>query len=242
MEAIRTVQLTKRYRQVLALDRLDLSIQQGEFFTLLGVNGAGKTTAVRLLCCLLRPDGGDAFVQGASIRSDPSRVKRVIGVSPQQTAVAPNLTVQENLELMGGLQGLSAPERQHRTQALLEEFALLPLKKRRAGRLSGGWQRRLSLAMALVGRPQVLFLDEPTLGLDVLARRQLWDSIQRLKGKTAVLMTTHSMEEAEALSDRVGVMCQGRLLATGTVEQLKGRAGAANLEEAFVQLVRGEQH
>lgn len=240
MDAIRTVGLTKKYKQVTALDGLDLTVGQGEFFTLLGVNGAGKTTAVRLLCCLLRPDGGDAFVQGASVRHDPGRVKRVIGVCPQQTAVAPNLTVWENLDLMGGLQGLAGQQRRRRTQQLLEEFGLSPLARRRAGRLSGGWQRRLSLAMALVGRPQVLFLDEPTLGLDVLARRQLWQSIQKLRGKTAVLMTTHSMEEAEALSQRVGVMQAGRLLAAGTVEQLKGRTGAASLEEAFLELVKGD--
>lgn len=237
MEAIRAEKLTKRYKGVTALDGLDLTVEQGELFTLLGVNGAGKTTAIRLMCCLLKPDGGDAFLQGVSVRACPAQVKRLIGFSPQQTAAAPNLTVQENLELMAGLQGLSGPDRRRKTQELLEEFELAPLKKRRAGRLSGGWQRRLSLAMALAGEPQALFLDEPTLGLDVLARRQLWESIRRLKGKTAILMTTHYMEEAEALSDRVGVMRQGRLLAAGTAAQLKARTGAGTLEEAFVSLV-----
>lgn len=241
MEAIRTVGLTKRYKEVTALAGLDLAVGQGELFTLLGVNGAGKTTAVRLLCCLLRPDGGDAFVQGVSIRADPARVKGMIGFSPQQTAAAPNLTVRENLELMAGLQGLPGPERRARAGRLLEEFELAPLQKRRAGRLSGGWQRRLSLAMALVGRPQVLFLDEPSLGLDVLARGRLWDAVRRLKGKTAILMTTHYLEEAEALSDRVGVMQAGRLLAVGTPAQLKSRTGRQTLEQAFVALVREGQ-
>ena len=215
MNAVEIQGLTKRYGTITAVDSLDLTVRQGELFALLGVNGAGKTTTIKMLSCLTRPDGGDARLLGRSIVSDAAGVKRCIGVSPQETAVAPNLTARENLALLCGVHGLSRQETAARTEELESILA------RRAGKLSGGWQRRLSIAMALIARPEILFLDEPTLGLDVLARAELWDVVRQLKGRITVILTTHYLEEAEALSDRVGIMKDGRLLALGTPEELK---------------------
>ncbi len=238
MDAIETVALTKTYGAVRAVDRLELRVRQGELFALLGVNGAGKSTTIRMLSCLTRPTGGDARVMGHSVVSARDRAKAVIAVSPQETAVAPNLTARENLELMAGVFGLRDARR--RADALIERFSLGEVERRRAGRLSGGWQRRLSLAMALVSEPRVLFLDEPTLGLDVLSREALWDEVRALKGKTTVVLTTHTMEEAEALADRVGIMAGGRLLACDTAAALCEKTGTRRLEEAFVSIVKGE--
>lgn len=239
MDAIQTTGLTKRYKDVLAVDGLDLTVRQGELFALLGVNGAGKTTTIKMLSCLTPPTAGDAFLHGHSIVTDPAGVKSVIGVSPQETAVAPNLTVKENLALMCGVHGFSKEKSAKKTAQLARQFELQAILGKKAGKLSGGWQRRLSIAMALISEPEILFLDEPTLGLDVLARSELWDVIRALKGKTTMILTTHYMEEAEALSDRVGVMKDGRLLALGTVRELKERAGTDRFEEAFVRLVKG---
>ncbi len=241
MEAIKTVGLTKRYKDVLAVDGLNLEIAQGELFALLGVNGAGKTTAIKLLSCLVKPTSGEAFLDGKSIRTAESEVKSIIGVSPQETAIAPNLTVAENLRLICGAYGLSRIEREKRIAETAEKLGLTELLSRRAGKLSGGWQRRLSIAMALVSQPKILFLDEPTLGVDVLARADLWDFIRSLKGEITIVLTTHYMEEAEALSDKIGVMQEGRLIALGSVEELKKKAGKERFEDAFVTLVRGEK-
>ena len=238
MPAIKTTGLVKRYKNITAVDRLTLEIAQGELFCLLGVNGAGKTTAIKLLTCLTKPSGGDALVGGYSILRQPEQVKGLIGVSPQETAVAPNLSVKENLQLMGGIYGFSKEKTQQKVAELSGQFSLAEVLHRKAGKLSGGWQRRVSIAMALVGEPQILFLDEPTLGLDVLARHDLWQTIQGLKGRVTVLLTTHYMEEAEALSDRIGILKNGRLLAAGTAQQLKNRAGTDNFEAAFVSLVK----
>ncbi|MBQ2253512.1 MAG: ABC transporter ATP-binding protein [Clostridia bacterium] len=238
MDAIRTVRLTKRYKELVALDGLDLTVKKGELFSLLGVNGAGKTTAIRLLTCLSAPTQGEAFVCGHSVTREQEAVKRLIGVSPQETAVAPNLSVKENLEFLCGVYGLSACERARTVDSLVERFGLASVLKRRAGKLSGGFQRRVSIAMALVGTPEVLFLDEPTLALDVLARRELWDVIRSLKGKTTVVLTTHYMEEAEALSDRVGILRDGCLLAVGTTEELKRQTGEEAFENAFVSIAK----
>lgn len=238
MEAIKTLGLTKVYKDVTAVDRLDLKVEQGELFALLGVNGAGKTTAIKMLSCLTKPTRGDAFLNGSSIVSDPAGVKRCIGVSPQETAVAPNLTVRENLDLMGGIYGFTGGKRKQKTQALAEGLGLTKVLGKSAGKLSGGWQRRLSIAMALVGEPKILFLDEPTLGLDVLARSELWDVLRSLKGKITIVMTTHYMEEAEELSDRIGIMKDGRLLALGTAGELKERTKTEKFEDAFVAIVK----
>ena len=240
MEAIRTVNLTKKYKDITAVDRLNLTIERGELFALLGVNGAGKTTTIKMLCGLARPTSGDAFLAGHSVVSETAAVKRVIGVSPQETAVAPGLTALENLRLMAGVHGFSKEKQNERIDELAAAFDLGGVLGKRAGKLSGGWQRRLSLAMALIGEPEILFLDEPTLGLDVIARAELWDVIRALRGRVTVILTTHYMEEAETLSDRIAVMKSGRVLAEGTAEALKARAGCERFEDAFIALVRGE--
>lgn len=238
MQAIQTAELVKRYRDLTAVDKLCLSIGQGELFALLGVNGAGKTTAIKMLSCLTRPTEGDALVGGYSIVREPEQVKRLIGVSPQETAIAPGLTVRENLELICGIHGLTRERTQARIEELSERLSLESVMKRRAGKLSGGWQRRVSIAMALISEPQILFLDEPTLGLDVIARHDLWEVIRALKGKVTVILTTHYLEEAQELSDRIGIMRDGRLLATGTVAELNALAGTDDFETAFVTIIK----
>ena len=238
---IKAVSLTKKYGNVTAADGLELEIKRGELFALLGVNGAGKTTVIKMLSCLTLPTSGEAFVGGYNVQSEASRVKRIIGVSPQQTAIAPNLTVKENLELICGIHGLRGEKGSARIDQLAEQLGLKEIMTRRAGKLSGGWQRRLSIAMALISEPDVLFLDEPTLGLDVIARSELWDIIRTLKGKITIVLTTHYMEEAEALSDRVGIMKNGRLLLSGTPAAIMESAGASRFEDAFIAIVKGDK-
>lgn len=240
MDAIKIKDLTKNYRDVIAVDHLDLNVSEGELFSLLGINGAGKTTVIKMLSCLAKPDSGDALLLGRSIRENAAEVKRMIGVSPQETAIAPNLTVKENLGLMCGVHGFSRKEQKCKTEAISKQLGLTQLLGKKAGKLSGGWQRRLSIAMALISEPKILFLDEPTLGLDVIARSDLWDVIRSLKGRITIILTTHYMEEAEALSDRIGVMKDGKLLALGTVEALKVESGKERFEDAFVSIVKGE--
>ena len=237
MEAIQTKRLTKRYKDTTAVDSLDLTVHEGELFSLLGINGAGKTTAIKMLSCLTRPTNGDAELLGNSIVKNAA-VKSIIGVSPQETAVAPNLSVRENLELMCGIHGFSKEKKENKTAELSEQFDLVQILDKKAGKLSGGWQRRLSIAMALISEPKVLFIDEPTLGLDVLARSDLWDNIRSLKGRITIILTTHYMEEAETLSDRTGIMKDGKLLAIGTAEELKIKAGTDKFEDAFVKIVK----
>ncbi len=240
MEAIiKTVNLTKKYKDLVAVDKLNLQIEQGELFSLLGVNGAGKTTTIKLLSCLTKPTYGDAFVGENSIVCDELKVKQVIGVSPQETAVAPNLSVKENLELMCGIHGFSKEKRQAKIKELSDQFNLHEILSKKAGKLSGGWQRRVSIAMALTNEPSILFLDEPTLGLDVIARSELWDVIRALKGKVTIILTTHYMEEAEALSDRVGIMKNGKLLVVGTANELMKMTSADKFEAAFISIVKG---
>ncbi len=238
MEAIKTDKLTKQYKDITAVDGLDLTVAQGELFALLGVNGAGKSTTIKMLSCLAAPGGGDAWLLGHSIRTESGKIKEIMGVSPQETAVAPNLTVEENLMLMCGVHGLSKAEQRCRTAQIAGDLGLTGILQKPAGKLSGGWQRRLSIGMALITQPKILFLDEPTLGLDVIARSELWELIGRLKGKITVILTTHYMEEAEALSDRIGIMAGGRLVACGTAQALKEQAGKEKFEEAFVAIVR----
>ena len=238
MQAIKTIELVKRYKNITAVDKLNLEIRQGELFSLLGVNGAGKTTAIKMLSCLTKPTEGDAMVGGHSITKEPEQVKRLIGVSPQETAVAPNLFVKENLELICGIHGFSREKTIAKINELSRQFDLDSVLQRKAGKLSGGWQRRVSIAMALISEPQILFLDEPTLGLDVIARHDLWDVIRSLKGKITIILTTHYMEEAEELSDRIGIMKNGRLLAVGTSEELTAKAGTRDFETAFVSIVK----
>ena len=238
MQTIKTTELVKRYKNITAVDKLDLEIREGELFSLLGVNGAGKTTTIKMLSCLTRPTEGDAFVGGYSVTKESEQVKRLIGVSPQETAVAPNLSVEENLELICAIHGFSKGKTQAKITELSERFGLDTVLQRKAGKLSGGWQRRVSIAMALISEPKILFLDEPTLGLDVIARHELWETIRSLKGKITIILTTHYMEEAEALSDRIGIMKSGKLLAVGTVDELNERAGTNDFETAFVSIVK----
>lgn len=240
MDAIRTVSLTKKYKDVTAVDHLDLTVKQGELFSLLGVNGAGKTTTVKMLSCLTAPTEGDAFLEGKSILTDAAAVKRLIAVSPQETAVAPGLTVKENLYMMCGIYGMRKEKRAEKTAELSALLGLDTVMDKKAGKLSGGWQRRLSIAMALISDPRILFLDEPTLGLDVLVRSDLWELIRSLRGRVTVILTTHYMEEAEALSDRVAIMKSGRLLLCASPAEIKARAGTDSFEEAFVRIVKGE--
>ena len=240
MQAIIATGLVKQYKNLTAVNKLNLEIHQGELFSLLGVNGAGKTTAIKMLSCLTKPTEGDAYVGGYRITKEPGQVKRLIGVSPQETAVAPNLSVKENLELICGIHGFSKEKTAAKISKLSRQFDLDPVLRRKAGKLSGGWQRRVSIAMALIGEPQILFLDEPTLGLDVIARHELWNMIRSLKGKITIILTTHYMEEAEALSDRIGIMRDGRLLAVGTAEKLMAKAGTKDFESAFVSIVKEE--
>ncbi|MFJ7949980.1 ABC transporter ATP-binding protein [Lysinibacillus sp. NPDC096418] len=232
--------LTKRYGERNAVNQLSFSIQQGEFFALLGQNGAGKTTTIKMLCCLLPPTSGDATMLGDSIVGNPSAVKQKLNVSPQETAVAPNLTIQENLELIGRIYGGNKQQSQMKAIEMMDVFGLTERAKNKAKTLSGGLQRRLSIAMALISNPEILFLDEPTLGLDVRARRELWNTLAALKGKITIILTTHYLEEAEALADRIGIMHGGKLHAFGTVEELKELTEKATLEDAFLLLTEEE--
>ena len=238
MSAIRIDGLTKRYKDVVAVDGLSLNIEEGELFSLLGVNGAGKTTTIKMLSCLTYPSDGEAFLMGKSILRDTAEVKSIIAVSPQETAVASGLSVRENLELICGVHGFSREKREDKISALAKQLGLESVMRKKAGKLSGGWQRRLSIAMALISEPKILFLDEPTLGLDVIARSELWDIIRSLKGRVTVILTTHYMEEAEALSDRIAIMKDGRLLVCDTAANIKKSAGVENFEQAFVKIVR----
>lgn len=239
MNAITITNLTKKYRDVTAVNNLSLTIEQGELFSLLGVNGAGKTTTIKMLSCLIKPADGDAVLLGNSVKSHPQAIKEIINISPQETAVAENLSVIENLELIAGIYGQNSNSAKKSASEIALQFGLDGVRKKKAKQLSGGMQRRLSIAMALISNPQILFLDEPTLGLDVLARRELWASIVALKSKVTIILTTHYLEEAEALSDRVGIMANGKLTAIGTVAELTEQTGTSRLEDAFVILAGG---
>ena len=233
--------LSKSFGKTVALSGLDLSVREGELYALLGVNGAGKSTAIRILSGLIEPDGGEASIFGLKLLRDNAKIKEKIALSPQETSVAPNLSVRENLELIGGIFGLSGAKLAERISEISEKLSLESVMDRRAGKLSGGFQRRLSIAMALISEPQLLFLDEPTLGLDIISRSELWNLIRGFSGKTTVILTTHYMEEAEALSDRIGIMKDGRVIAEGSASELKALAGAERFEDAFIKIVTGER-
>ncbi len=240
MLAIKTNNLTKKYKEKTVVNNLNLSVNKGEMYALLGVNGAGKSTTIKMLSCLIKPISGDAELMGKSIIKDENAVKQIISVSPQETSVAPNLTVRENLEFIAGIFGFTKAEAKAKATKMIEDFDMADIEKSRAKTLSGGWQRRLSIAMALISEPEIVFLDEPTLGLDVLARRELWKHISKLKGKITIILTTHYLEEAEALSDRIGIMAKGVLKAEGTADELKSKAGTDDFEEAFVRIAEDE--
>ena len=203
---------------------------------MLGVNGAGKSTTIKMLSCLIKPTSGDAVLNGYSIVNDSKDVKRIINVSPQETAVAPNLTVRENLELIAEIYGFEKETAVQKAQNMIDDFELAEVAKVKGKKLyRAAGQRRLSIAMALISDPEILFLDEPTLGLDVLARRELWNKISALKGKITVILTTHYLEEAESLSDRIGIMVKGNLVAEGTADELKNSVNATSFEDAFCE-------
>ena len=238
MYIIKTSKLVKRYKNLTAVNNLNLEINQGELFSLLGVNGAGNSTTIKMLTCLTKPTEGQAFVAGHSITEEADHIKQIIGVSPQETAVAPNLSVEENLKLICGIHSYSKEKTKAKIDNVSYLFSLNTVLKRKAGKLSGGWQRRLSIAMALISEPEILFLDEPTLGLDVIARHELWETIKSLKGKITIILTTHYMEEAESLSDRIGIMKNGCLLEVGTAEELKAKTNTNSFESAFIAIVK----
>lgn len=236
MEAIKTTSLVKKYKEKTAVKGLDLTVHEGEMYALLGVNGAGKSTTIKMLSCLTRPTEGDALVMGHSVITESDKVKAIMNVSPQETAVGAKLSVRENLEFIARIYGADKKTAREKADRIIEEFSMQEIEMSRAATLSGGWQRRLSIAMALITDPQVLFLDEPTLGLDVLARRELWHVIEELKGKMTIILTTHYLEEAESLADRIGIMAHGVLCAEGTAAELKSQAGTDDFEEAFIKL------
>ncbi|WP_107924634.1 ABC transporter ATP-binding protein [Lysinibacillus parviboronicapiens] len=233
-------ELTKRYKDHVAVDNLSLNIEKGEFFALLGQNAAGKTTTIKMLCGLVAPTSGDAFLEGASVVHNQIAVKNNINISPQETAVAPNLTVVENLRLMARLYGYSKIQAEQCAIAQMNIFGLLTRQHEKAKTLSGGYKRRLSVAMAMMSTPKILFLDEPTLGMDVRARRDLWSILRQLKGHVTIVLTTHYLEEVEVLADRVGIMHNGKLRALGTIQQLMSQTGKPTFEDVFLELTEGE--
>lgn len=237
-KAIVVTGLSKQYPDKTAVDNISFSVDKGSIFSLLGVNGAGKTTTIKMLCGLTRPTGGEAYVLSHDIHTELGEVKKLVNISPQDTSVASRLTVRENLEFIAGIYGADRKKQREKADEMIQYFHLQEVADRRAKVLSGGWQRKLSIAMALITEPQIIFLDEPTLGLDVLARRELWEVIRRMKEKITIILTTHYMEEAESLSDKVAVMVDGRIKAMGSVEELKEQTGADNLEEAFVRIAQ----
>ena len=231
--------LTKIYKDLVAVDNLNLEIYEGELFSLLGVNGAGKTTTIKMLATLTKPTSGDATIYDYSILNNEDDIKELIDISMQETAIARKLTVEENIEFYAKLSGQSDEEIKELKEQIYKSFSLDKVLKKKASKLSGGWQRKLSIALALISKPKILFLDEPTLGLDVIARRELWKTINELKGKMTIILTTHYMEEAEALSNRIGIMKDGKLLFVGSKEELFNRTNKDNVEDAFIEIVSG---
>lgn len=237
MSIIETKDLTKKYDDKVVVNNLNLNIEEGELFSLLGVNGAGKTTTIKMLTCLIKPTDGDAILDGNIIKTNNNEIKKILNVSPQETAVAPNLSVRENLEFIAGVYDIK--NKFEKVNILLKQFNLQDVSNQKTKTLSGGYKRRLSIAMALINDPKILFLDEPTLGLDVIARRELWKIIEKLKEKTTIVLTTHYMEEAEFLSDRIGIMANGNLIEVGTAKELKEKTSSDNFEDAFIKLATG---
>ena len=237
MTAIETKKLTKKYKDKLAVNNLDLKIKEGELFALLGVNGAGKTTTIKMLSGLIMPTSGDITIEGMNMKKDVFKIKEILNVSPQETAIAPNLTVKENLEFMAGVYQINNKE--DKINELIKQFKLNEVINKKAKTLSGGWQRKVSIAISLINDPKILFLDEPTLGLDVIARKELWKVIEGLKGKKTIILTTHYMEEAENLSDRIGIMANGNLIDVGTSKELIKKTKTKNFEDAFVSIATG---
>lgn len=237
MYDIETKNLVKKYGELTAVNKVNLLVEEKSLFGLLGVNGAGKTTLIKMLTCLSVPTSGKAFVGSFEISENPDKVKAITDVSPQETAVAPNLTVEENLRFFAEIYGITD---ENHINNIIKSFDLNEVLHQKAKTLSGGWKRRLSIAIGLISKPKILFLDEPTLGLDVIARRELWKIIRSLKGKITIILTTHYLEEAEALCDKVAIMAKGNVMATGTCGELKHIAKTNDFEDAFIKIAEGE--
>ena len=237
MYDIETKNLVKKYGELTAVNNVNLLVEEKSLFGLLGVNGAGKTTLIKMLTCLSVPTSGKSFVGGFEISENPDKVKEITDVSPQETAVAPNLTVEENLKFFAEIYGITD---ENHINNIINSFSLNEVLNQKAKTLSGGWKRRLSIAIGLISKPKILFLDEPTLGLDVIARRELWKIIRLLKGKITIILTTHYLVEAEALCDKVAIMAKGNVMATGTCEELKKIAKTNDFEDAFIKIAEGE--
>lgn len=237
MYSIEISNLTKKFKEKIAVNNISLKIKEGELFALLGTNGAGKTTTIKMLSTLILPTSGEVKINGLDVIKDRQKVKEILNVSPQETAIAPNLSVRENLEFMAGVYQIKSKE--EKIKELISMFKLDDVLNQKAKTLSGGWQRKVSIAMALINDPKILFLDEPTLGLDVIARKELWSVIEKQKNKMTIILTTHYMEEAESLSDRVGIMESGNLIDVGTPEELIKKSGEINFEDVFVKIVTG---
>lgn len=241
MAAIEIKNLVKTFGVKRAVDNISLEIPEGCLFSLLGVNGAGKTTTIRMLMGLSKPDSGEIVILGKKPDKEPVETKKLANFSPQETSVAPNLTVRENLEFIAEIYGAGRKQAKEKADEMIGFFSMEEVEGKKAKLLSGGWQRKLSIAMALITEPKVLFLDEPTLGLDVLARKELWKVIENLKGKVTVILTTHYMEEAEKLSDMIAVMINGKIKAEGTVQELLQKTGQSSLEDAFIAIAEEEK-
>ena len=239
MIAIETKKLTKKFKDNIAVNEIDLIINQGELFALLGVNGAGKTTTIKMLSGLILPTSGEIIIENMNMKKEVFKIKEFLNISPQETAIAPNLTVKENLEFMAGVYQIKDKEK--KINELIKEFKLEEVLNKRAKTLSGGWQRKVSIAISLINDPKILFLDEPTLGLDVIARKELWKVINSLKGKVTIILTTHYMDEAESLSDRIGIMANGNIVEVGTSKELIKKTKAKNFEDAFVSIATGDE-
>ena len=234
MNIITIENVCKNYKTKKALDNVSLTIEKGELFGLLGVNGAGKTTLIKILCGLTRKTSGTITISNYDIDNDIDKIKEIIDVSPQETAVANNLTVKENLEFFANIYNISDT---NALNEVIDIFKLSEVLNQRAKTLSGGYKRRLSIAIALISKPQILFLDEPTLGLDVFARRELWNIIKKLQKNITIILTSHYLEEIENLCDRVAVLSNGKLLKVGTIEEIKQITSTQNFEDAFIKLV-----
>ncbi len=241
---IKIENLSKKYGNKEAVKGISFEVKEGEMLALLGVNGAGKTTTIKMLSCLSKPTGGRAEIGGYDVFKDSDKVKELVGVSTQDTAIAKNLTVEENLKFMADIyldsRKFSKNDRIEHVNDVITSFKLDEVRNTKSGKLSGGWQRRLSIAMAIIGNPKVIFLDEPTLGLDVLARRELWKEIERLKKDKTIILTTHYMEEAEALADRIAIMIDGKIVMIGDLASLEAKTGQKGLENVFVSVAEGE--
>ncbi len=237
MNSIETKNLTKKFKEKIAVNEMNLQIKEGELFSLLGTNGAGKTTTIKMLSGLILPTSGEITIEKMNMKKDSLKIKEILNVSPQETAIAPNLTVKENLDFMAGVYQIKNKEK--KIEELTKLFKLEEVLNKKSKTLSGGWQRKVSIAISLINDPKILFLDEPTLGLDVIARKQLWKIIESLKGKITIILTTHYMEEAESLSDRIGIMVNGKLVDIGSPKELIKKTKAKNFEDAFISIATG---